>query len=215
MAGDPKRLVRTPTQFVDRLLRCVPLAGSAKPIYGRMIQLMWSCGGAKYSTVFESKVAKPYIVVMLEDQAMIAMRAVTPPRAPAPPIAVPQGSFSTSPYSPPLALLNTIAASAVSGKFDRVRGIIRPQTNIRVGRRDLAAKVTIDQLDDDGLKAFVSLTQVVFRKVGRPIGFNCKSEQYSGTCEFMFKDSRSVLSAVVGARNDAVNYVSYTWVVAE
>jgi hypothetical protein len=215
MAGDHKRLVRTPTQFVDRLLRCVPLAGSAKPVYGRMVQLMWSCGEVKYRAIFESKVSKPYIVVMLEDKAMIAMRAVTPPRAPSPPIPIPQGSLPVSPYSPSLALLNTIAAAAVFGKFGPVHGIIRPQTSIRVARRDLAANVTIDQLDDDGLEVFVAYTQVVFRKVGRPTGFNCRSEQYSGTCEFTFKDSRSVLSADVGAKNEAVNYVSYTWVAAE
>jgi hypothetical protein len=60
-----KRLVRTPTQFVDRLLKCTPLAGSVKPIYGQMTQVTWACGGIKYRAVFEFNDTKPYIVVML------------------------------------------------------------------------------------------------------------------------------------------------------
>lgn len=205
-----RKIARTPAQFVDRLLNCTPIAGSMKAFVGEYsFSVMWVCGETKYRTIFDSLHARPYLEVLLQDERLLS----EPVFAPAPPVP-PRAGAAPDPLSPPLALLNKVAAVAISGG-GTLPIPMRSSGSVRLYRRDVSAKVSIVERDEEGAAPFADVTREAFQKVGRPTGFSCVSGKYLGTCTFNFARPGVGLKVEIGASAGTINFIDYTWQTSE
>lgn len=200
------RIVRTPAQFVDRLLGCVSVPSSVRQVGRDYFQIDWVCGKKKYFAYLDADFMKPYIVVMLEDE----ITAMEPVYAPAPPLPGPDRHVP-----PSLELINSIAGSLLTADQGAVRYKANPQTSVSLARRDRSHNVVVYERDELGPGAIAPITRAAFDRVGKPVSFECVQERYGGTCKFIFDRPGVALTCWIGTYDGVLNAIRFVWETSE
>lgn len=196
------QIVRTPTQFVDRLLGCIPIKNSTSSLGRDNYRVEWLCSGKKYFADFDAAHEKPYITVILEDE----VTAKEPVYAPAPPASGPDRHLP-----PTRDLIDLIAGSVLAGDYDVVRAMMSARTIVSVARLDKSRNVLVYESEELGPSAILPMVAESFEHVGKPVSFECSQERYGATCEFRLPRPGVALTCWIGAYNGRLNAIRFVW----
>lgn len=196
------QIVRTPAQFVDRLLGCTTIQSSAKTLGKYYFRVEWLCGGKRYFADFDTLHTRPYVEVMLEDESTAKMPAV----APAPPLPGPDRHVP-----PAKEFIDTIARSLMVDEHRRLLAWMKSDTIVSLARRDNSNNVDVYEREDLGPAAISPIVEASFKRVGKPVSFECAQERYGGTCKFLFDKPGVALTCWIGAYSGRINAIRFTW----
>jgi hypothetical protein len=196
------QIVRTPAQFVDRLIGCDLVEDKTKQVGREIYWTEWSCGAGKYWAYLDNYRGGPYIQVELYDET--TWRQATPAPAPAR-----NGGDNHAP--PSLELINSIAASLLSKDYNLVRPWMKGQTVVSVSRRDRSKNVVVVELEELGKESISPISEAVLERVGRPTSYRCERDEYGGTCRFRFERAGVELTSEIRAYNGAINAIRFIW----
>jgi hypothetical protein len=196
------QLVRTPTQFVDRLIGCEFLGDKTK-LVGKGIYLTeWSCGTSKYWAYLDNYRGGPYIEVELDDEN--TRRQATPAPAPA-------RRDGDKHSAPSLEFINAIADSLLSKEYKSVRTWMKEQAIVSIRRRDRSKNVVVVESEGTGKGAISPIAAALLERLGQPVSYQCEQDEYGGSCRFHFDRPGVELNCVIGAYNGAINFIQFVW----
>ena len=204
------RLASTATEFVDRLLRCT--AVSVKPTAMQsMVNITWNCPSGKYVSAIDWEFNKPYLIVAeFQDEATMEAARRRPLTMPPPPL-ITGPTKKVAPLTADLAVLNAFASSVVDGSYTAKSNLVSPRARVSLGYRDVAAHVTVVELDGNGPAALIAQTQGAYERTGHPVAVSCEAKEYLGFCRFSFKSPDSLLIAMVSTRDGEISSLQYIY----
>ena len=90
--------------------------------------------------------------------------------------------------------------------------LVGPRTRVTFGRRDVAARVTVTESDDEGPDAFAAQFATALERVGRVASVDCHIESAFGFCTVRSRTPQTGVVIMVSGSGETIYSVAMTFV---